>query len=207
MKAMLVGGLTVFAVLGMACGGPKPAAAPTAQPIAIAAPEPTPTAVPSLRPTPAPTATVTPGPTPATVRTRRDKETAIDFSLDLLTGEELRLSELQGKLVVLNFWGSWCPPCRAEMPSFESIYREYKDKGVVFVGVAVSDVESKARAFAEKVGVTYPIGLDPGHISSTYRITAMPTTYFIDQEGNISRKLQGPANEGALRFFIDSRLP
>ena len=207
MKAILVGGFPALALLAVACGGSQPTAAPTSEPEATTAPAISPTVAPTPRPSPAPTATATPGPTPVTVRTSTKQETAIDFHLDLLTGEELQLSDLRGKVVVLNFWGSWCPPCRAEMPSFESIYRQYKDKGVVFVGVAVSDVESKARAFAEEVGVTYPIGLDPGHISSTYRITAMPTTYFIDQEGNISRKLQGPANEGALRFFIDSRLP
>ena len=203
---MLVGGLATLAVLALACGGSEPAAAPTEQPISTTAPEVSPTVEPTPRPTPAPTATATPGPTPVTIRTSRDQEPARDFHLDLLTGEKLQLSDLQGKLVVLNFWASWCPPCRAEMPSFEDIYREYRDKGVVFVGVAVSDTDSEARAFAEKVGVTYPLGLDPGHIARTYQITAMPTTYFIDYDGHISRKLQGPANEGALRFFLDSRI-
>ena len=138
MKAMLVCGFAASALLAVACGGSQPAAAPTSEPEATTAPAISPTAAPTPRPSPAPTATATPGPTPVTVRTSTKQETAIDFQLDLLTGEELQLSDLRGKVVVLNFWGSWCPPCRAEMPSFESIYREYKDKGVVFVGVAVS---------------------------------------------------------------------
>ena len=203
MKAVLLGGILALA-LASACGS-EPAAAPTEVPAATEEPRPTSTPVPTPTRVLEPTPTATAGPTPVTIRTSRQPESAADFKIDLLSGGELSLSDLRGKVVVLNFWGSWCPPCRAEMPAFESIYREYQDKGVVFVGVAVSDVEDEAREFAERVGVTYPLGLDSGRIAATYRITAMPTTYFIDQDGRISKRIQGPANEGALRFFLDSQ--
>ncbi len=196
--AISVWGLAALAALASACGSEPPAATPTAAPTET--PRPTPTRV------LAPTATALPRPTPMTIRTVTQPEPAADFEIGLLSGGRLSLSELRGSVVVLNFWASWCPPCRDEMPFFENVYREYRDRGVVFVGVAVSDVEERARDFAERIGVSYPIGLDPGHIAETYRITAMPTTYFIDEEGVISKKLQGPANEGALRFFIDSRV-
>ena len=205
MKKTLMGGLVALVVLASACGS-EPAPAPTEVPAATEMPQPTPTPVPTPTRVLAPTPTATAGPAPVTIRTSRRAERAADFQLDLLSGGELNLSDLQGKVVVLNFWASWCPPCRAEMPSFESIYQEYSDRGVVFVGVAVSDTEDEAREFAEKVGVTYPIGLDSGQIAVTYRISAMPTTYFIDEDGSISKRIQGPANEGALRFFLDSRV-
>ena len=153
-----------------------------------------------------PTPTSTPRPTPVIVRTAHQVEPAADFGLKLLTGEEIRLSEFIGNVVVLNFWASWCPPCIDEMPSFETIYQEYKDEGVIFMGVAVSDTENRAGSLANELRITYPLGLDPGHISTVYHVTTMPTTFFIDRDGNISRKLQGAVNEGALRFFLNSRI-
>ena len=134
---------------------------------------------------------------------RGSGEAAKEFELSLLDGGTLRLSELQGKVVVLNFWASWCPPCRAEMPSFQRISEEYADRGVVFVGVAVSDTEEKARAFAERVGVTYPLGLDTtGDIAIAYRAITLPTTFLIDRRGIERRKIVNAVNEGALRIFL-----
>ena len=205
MRTCLAGVTLVLALIVSACGS-EPAASPTDVP---ASPTPPPSATPVPTPTRvlAPTATALPRPTPVTIRTGQDMEPASDFRIDLLSGEELALSDLRGKVVVLNFWATWCPPCREEMPSFESIYREYKDRDVVFVGVAVADTEERARDFVEGVGVTYPIGLDTSGIAETYKVTAMPTTFFIDREGTITRKLQGLASEGALRLFLDIRVP
>ena len=110
-------------------------------------------------------------------------------------------------MVVLNFWASWCPPCRWEMPAFERIWQEYQDQGVVFLGVAVSDFEEDARTFAEGVGVTYHLGMDTtGEIATTYRILGMPTTYFIDRQGNVAKTLINAANEGVLRVFLAGQL-
>ena len=131
---------------------------------------------------------------------------APDFTLPLLDGGELALSQYQGRPVVINFWASWCPPCRAEMPDFQEMWEEMRGEDVVFVGIALGESERSARAFAETTGVTYPLGLDEtGRISRDYRVTSLPTTVLIDREGNESLRL-GIANQGALRIFVQSKL-
>ena len=136
-------------------------------------------------------------------RVARVDEPAPDFQMPLFDGGVINLSDYRGEVVVLNFWASWCGPCRWEMPAFERMYQEYRDKGVMFVGVAISDDPANARAFADEVGVTYPIGADfAGRIARVYRPTTMPTTFFIDREGVIRRRLVSVANEGVLRIFL-----
>ena len=132
---------------------------------------------------------------------------APDFELELFDGGKVRLSDFEGKVVVLNFWASWCPPCREEMPGFERTWLAYRDQGVVFVGVAVQDYEPDSRAFVEETGVTYPIGMDrTGRIVRSYRPTSMPTTFLIDREGVISRRISNYANEGMLKIFLKVQL-
>ena len=148
---------------------------------------------------PAPTAV----PRRILIRGKTEVEAAPPFDLTLFNQETLSLADLGGKVVVLNFWASWCPPCRFEMPDFEAAWKEYRDEGVVFVGVAVSDSEEDARSFAEETGVTYPIGLDgEGVTSVAYEVTSLPTTVFIDREGRIARRLTSRANMGALKIFL-----
>ena len=185
-----------------------PASTPTTIPDpSTAAPEPTP-APPS--PTPEPTVTATPAPTPRTIlsTSRTGAEVAPDFEIETFGGETLRLSDLNGKVVVLNFWASWCPPCRWEMPFFETMWQEYRDRDVVFVGIAMSDTLENARDFAEESGVTYPIALDTtNEIVRAYEILSLPTTFFIGKDGNIERKLTSAANEGLLKVFLRGQLP
>jgi thiol-disulfide isomerase/thioredoxin len=140
------------------------------------------------------------------IRSSGDGPMAHDFELTLFNGETLALSELRGQVVVLNFWASWCPSCRWEMPAFETMYQEYQDRGVIFVGVAVSDFEEDAREFAEMTGVTYPIGLDLTGISRDYRVLTLPTTVFINAEGRVARTLKNAANETVLRLFIEGQI-
>ena len=169
-------------------------------------PEPTP-GPPSL--TPEPTVTATPAPTPRTIlsTSNTDAEAAPDFEVETFDGETLRLSDLNGKVVVLNFWASWCPPCRWEMPFFETMWQEYRDQGVVFVGIAMSDTLENVKAFAEESGVTYPVGLDTTtEIARAYEVLSLPTTFFIGKDGNIERKLTSPANEGLLKVFLRGQL-
>ncbi len=172
-----------------------------------AAPEPTP-APPS--PTPQPTVTATPAPTPRTITTRvqRESKVAPDFEVETFDGETLRLSDLNGKVVVLNFWASWCPPCRWEMPFFETMWQEYRDRDVVFVGIAMSDTLENVQAFAKEAGVTYPVALDTtNEIVRAYEILSLPTTFFIGKGGTIERRLAGAANEGVLKVFLRGQLP
>ena len=168
---------------------------PTATPEPTATPKPTPTreATQSVRPTPRPV--------------NQPPEAAYDFEVETFDGDTLKLSDLKGRVVVLNFWASWCPPCRWEMPSFERISKEYSDKEVVFVGLALSDTLRDARGFADSVGVTYPLALDStGRIAAAYNVRSLPTTFFIDREGQIQRRLTSVANEGVLKIFIRGQL-
>lgn len=128
---------------------------------------------------------------------------APDFTLQLADGSSLTLSDLRGKAVILNFWASWCPPCKAEMPAMQQVYTDLSGEGVEIVGVNTTyqDTESDALQFVMKGGITFPIVFDPdGTVSRIYRVQAMPTTYFIDPQGVIQKiTVGGPISEAALR--------
>lgn len=114
------------------------------------------------------------------------------FTLTLFDGGVLRLEDLRGKVVFLNFWASWCPPCRAEARALEAAWRQQKDRGIVFVGVNIQDKEPDARRFLEEFGVTYPNGMDQGaRIAIDYGVWGLPETFFVDPEGRITSKHVG----------------
>ena len=119
---------------------------------------------------------------------------ATNFSLQsLLEDKKISLEDYKGKAIVLNFWATWCGPCREEMPLFENFWNKYKDKDVVFLGVDVMDDKENAIEFLEETGITYPNLYDPsGKVSSKYRVIALPATFFIDKEGNVLFKNYGP---------------
>lgn len=210
--------IVAVALANVACGqsaSPLPTA--TAVPTSTPAPEPTPiptstpapTPVPTATAKPAPTSTALPAPTPVRIQPRATRETgkAIDFEIETFDGETIKLSDFEGKVVVLNFWASWCPPCRWEMPFFERMSQEYEDQDVVFLGVAISDTLENVRAFAEGVGVTYHNGLDEtGEIARNYSVVSLPTTFFIGKDGNVERRLSSAANEGVLKVFLRGQL-
>ncbi len=110
-------------------------------------------------------------------------------------GKQVTLSSLQGRPVVVNFWATWCNPCRAEFPAIESKYRQYKDsQQLVVVGVDSDgdDGPAAAASFVNKMGVTFPIWLDTdGSAEQTYRVNALPTTVFIDRHGVIQDMIVG----------------
>ena len=113
---------------------------------------------------------------------------APDFELTSASGETLRLSDLRGRPVLLNFWASWCPPCREEMPAFEQAYRQYQDDGFVILAVnaAYSDSPAKALAFSESLDLTFPIVFDyDGSVAGLYRTHSLPSSFFIDAGGVI----------------------
>ncbi len=115
------------------------------------------------------------------------------FTLKTYDGQQVSLESLRGKVVVVNFWASWCVPCRDEAPILEQVWRQYKDRGVVFLGVDYVDTEPKALAYLKEFDVTYPNGIDlASKISQVYRISGVPETFFIGKDGKIA-----PVNTGA----------
>jgi cytochrome c biogenesis protein CcmG/thiol:disulfide interchange protein DsbE len=114
---------------------------------------------------------------------------APNFTLTTLDGKEFTLSEHRGKVVVINFWASWCGPCRNEAPAFESLWQRYKDEDVVFLGITYADNPADSRAFIEEYGMTYPVAEDGrSEVSKAlYHIQGVPETFVIDKEGNIHR--------------------
>ncbi len=119
---------------------------------------------------------------------------APDFTMPLYEGyragfpETIRLSDLRGNVVVLNFWASWCVECVKETDALEAVWREYKDRGVVVLGVDHLDTEPAARNYLEGFGVTFPNGIDvQQQVSRAYRITGVPETFFIDRQGVVRR--------------------
>ncbi len=114
---------------------------------------------------------------------------APDFELRLLDGRVVRLSDYRGRVVFLNFWASWCPPCRAEARLLEEAWRQVKDREIVFLGVNIQDTEEGARRFIEEFGITYPNGRDPqSRIAIDYGVYGIPETFFTDREGRITYK-------------------
>lgn len=126
------------------------------------------------------------------------------FGLTLFDGGMLRLADLRGKVVFLNFWASWCPPCRAEAPALEAAWRQLEDQGVVFVGVNTQDDEERARAFLDEFGITYPNGRDPGgRIAVDYGVWGLPETFFIGPDGRITYKHIGTLGGALIAAKID----
>jgi len=140
----------------------------------------------------------------------REGFSAPDFTLDILGGGQVTLSELRGKVVVINLWASWCPPCRAEMPAIEKVYRAYADRGVVVLGVNTTyqGSEPDAAAFVRKYSLTFPIPLDrDGSVSQRYALRGLPTTFFIDRKGIIrSIIVGGPMSEATIQSKIEELL-
>ncbi len=111
---------------------------------------------------------------------------APDFTLTDLEGNSVTLSDFRGNAVFINFWATWCPPCRAEMPEIEAIYQEYKDKDVVVIGVDLLEAEDVVRQYVQKGGFSWVFVFDTtGEVADNYAITAIPTSFFLDKEGII----------------------
>jgi cytochrome c biogenesis protein CcmG/thiol:disulfide interchange protein DsbE len=129
---------------------------------------------------------------------------APSFTLALFDGRELRLEDYRGKVVFVNFWASWCPPCRAEAPMLEAMWRELKDRDVLFVGNNTQDEEPKARAFVEEFGLTYANGRDPrGTIAIDYGVWGLPEAFIVDPMGRITYKHIGTIGAGVLLAKLD----
>ena len=116
---------------------------------------------------------------------------APDFELTDLMGKKVRLSDFQGKVVILDFWATWCGPCRMEIPNFVKLQTKYGDK-LAIVGLTVSSPEADVRSFAQKQGINYSVLLDADNLTDRYGgIVGIPTTFVVDRQGRITQKFIG----------------
>ena len=130
-------------------------------------------------------------------------EAVLKANLPDLDGKAQAISQWQGKVLVVNFWASWCPPCRAEMPGFVDLQGKYRDRGLVFVGIAL-DSPDKAGAFAQSIGVNYPVLVDQN--SSVLDLSALPYTAVFDRKGGLVATHAGAWPEAELDGIVSKLL-
>lgn len=132
---------------------------------------------------------------------------APDFTLKTPKGEEYTLSELKGNTVLVNLWATWCPPCRAEMPAIEKMYKEYKDQGLIVLAINMTyqDDPADIAPFIQKYNLTFPILLEEtGNVGAAYQLRSLPSSYFINRAGVIQEVvIGGPMSEALLRTRIE----
>jgi thiol-disulfide isomerase/thioredoxin len=141
----------------------------------------------------------------------KDKRTAAPkLALKDVEGIKRDLADLKGKVVVVNFWATWCVPCKVEMPDFAKVHQEYKDRGVEFIGAAQERTpdRDKVVAFAEKLDVRFPIWMESNvyHLGSFKVGPGLPATAIIDKSGRVAARIKGEMNAATLRSLIDSLL-
>lgn len=134
-------------------------------------------------------------------------QVAPDFTLNTLDGDVVQLSDYKGKKVIINFWATWCPPCKAEMPHMQNFYETYGDD-VEILAVNLTDKDSgleRIQQFVTDYELTFPIPLDEdGEIGTTYQAITIPTSYILTTEGTIQHKIVGPMDESMMEQLIQS---
>ena len=156
------------------------------------------------------TASITPPLSVSNIRAPREGFAAPDFTLTTIQGETISLEQFRGQIVLINFWASWCPPCRTEMPALQSIAENYAAHQVKILAVNATyqDDLTEIQEFLKNLSATFPVPLDDdGDVSRSYLVSALPTTFFIDREGIIRKVVYGgPISEALLISQIDLML-
>ena len=130
---------------------------------------------------------------------------APDFTLKSLHGDNVKLSEQRGNVVMINFWASWCGPCRQEMPLLNDLYLRYRDMGFTLLGVNVEEDSTKAKKMVSELKVAFPVLFDTSNsVSKLYKVEAMPSTVIVDRNGNMRYRHRGykPGDEKEYRNLI-----
>ena len=129
---------------------------------------------------------------------------APNFTVQSLDGRAISLQDMRGKTVIVNFWATWCAPCRSEMPDMEQLSRERGDELVV-LAVNVQEAKEPVRRFVEQYGLTFPIGFDTaGEVTQAFGVQSLPTTFFIDREGRVCAFNMGALNKSAMARKLDT---
>lgn len=133
---------------------------------------------------------------------------APDFEVTTLDGDTIRLADLRGQVVLVNFWATWCPPCRVEMPGFQDVWEDYRDRGVTIVGMSVDRGDrTQVERWVRDRGITFPIAFPTGQVVSAYGgANVLPTSLLIDRDGRIVRRIEGFYAEPALRAALNRLL-
>lgn len=132
---------------------------------------------------------------------------APDFELPTPDGSRLRLSDLRGKAVLVNFWATWCSPCRAEMPTMQAVYDQNKAAGFVIVGVNMRESATAINGFMQELGLAFPTVIDDGSVARTYQVINIPASFFIDANGIIRARYLGPMSRSVMQASLDAVLP
>ncbi len=111
--------------------------------------------------------------------------------IETITGQKLNISNLKGKIILINFWATWCPPCREEMPYFEEIYRKYKDKGFTIIAVSVDANENFVKDFVKEYDISFPVSVDKDGLSDMYGVSSLPMSFLYDKSGKLVKKKIG----------------
>lgn len=132
---------------------------------------------------------------------------APDFTLPDLNGDQVSLDDYRGKVVLLNFWATWCPPCQQEIPMFVEVYEELKDEDFVILAVSIGEGKEKVSNFVSEKGMTFPVLLDlDKNVGRRYLVRAIPTSIVVDRDGVVQRIIVGMVRESQLRAELEGLL-
>jgi len=144
---------------------------------------------------------------PSADKAKSNTSSAKDFTLTSIDNEEITLSSLQGKVVLIDFWATWCPPCRSSIPVFIKLYNKYNDRGFVVLGISRED-KSTLLGYRDEHQIPYPILIDNKNVAADYGVRAIPNIFILDKKGKIRKTQVGfsPQLEAQFDAFIDSLL-
>jgi len=120
---------------------------------------------------------------------------APEFTLKTLEGEELSLGDLRGKVVLINFWATWCPPCKEEIPLFKEVYKKYRDRGFEILAISMDSKPEPVKKFVREMDFPFPVLMDDGKVSEIYGVQGLPTSFLVNREGELVKVRLGKYKE------------